>query len=324
MALFDRFFGKKKTVEPMNHRNSQYSILPIEQNEINYIWDCADCMAKWFKTFNVNYEKSNIFHPVNIEQFAIDWFYNGLKEESGAFIDDDTMWDCLGSALGVYAEKALGMKWFNISDRKYVVDGNIPTEFALYEGDSETYFFPFRIIKTTIKQNRKGLMLAIFESTAKHIDPYFELFAPESEPLKETPDFDTLANNVKLDNDISNLDILYSALFNLDEWIFIATPKEEIDNTTPFIGILEEKPWFFVFTDANKALQFTKNKEMFKNEEGKTIQIKMSAYDAVETIFEAHKAGVYGVRFNEGDTGWVTPIDSFPAIIRHLKEKRLI
>lgn len=140
---------------------------------------------------------------------------------------------------------------------------------------------------------------------------------PASEPIKDEKsnieiDFDTLVDNSR-DGNLESLTKLYKAFLGLEKWCFIRS-GETMEDSRPFIGIIDDKPWVFIFTDSSKAQQAK------PNEDGSVVLIKMSVEGALEYIYKVGEQGAFGIRVNEGTHGWFCPIADLPNIIDYVNK----
>jgi hypothetical protein len=132
-------------------------------------------------------------------------------------------------------------------------------------------------------------------------------------------DFDALVENAKKSNNKEDLDILYSSFFRLSHWFFVTTAKEDISHAKPFIGLTEDKPWLYAFTDGDHAQTFAKlNPDTMVLENGGSHIIKMTAKGSFDMAMELSNRGVFGIRVNEGENGWFFPIQNMPNILKYL------
>jgi len=114
------------------------------------------------------------------------------------------------------------------------------------------------------------------------------------------------------------LNILYKSFFELEELVFIVSENVDIENAKPFIGVIEEQPWLFIFTDSKKADQYAKTFGKFLNNNGSTFVLKMKMKNSLDMAKELNKRGVFGVRINEGENAWFSNIPGLFDVITHL------
>lgn len=114
---------------------------------------------------------------------------------------------------------------------------------------------------------------------------------------------------------------LWKATLKLKQWHFITKYKADIQDSVPFIGVIDNQPWVFIFTDRQKAEQYCLNEKNdgFTDTKGTSFIISMDTEKAVDYILDLHSKGVYGMRINEGN-GWFSPIADLTAIIEYVKK----
>ncbi len=112
---------------------------------------------------------------------------------------------------------------------------------------------------------------------------------------------------------------LWSAFFKLDQWLFIVDASTAAEQPMPFIGYLEEKPWFFVFTDSQKAYDFAKKTGLL-DKNGESLYMSMTP-DGARKMLSSAESEVVGIRVNEGEFGWFSPLANVEAIHKFLTEQ---
>jgi hypothetical protein len=134
------------------------------------------------------------------------------------------------------------------------------------------------------------------------------------------PDITQLIAKASQSGSNEDLSILWKATLNLDQWHFITKDTIDINARKPFIGVIDNQPWIFVFTDRNEAHKYgtATGNTGFTDKDGNTNIISMDIDKAIEYILESHSQGVYGMRINEGN-GWFSPIENLNPIIEHVK-----
>lgn len=136
----------------------------------------------------------------------------------------------------------------------------------------------------------------------------------------EKIDFDSFVERVKLLPFKEGQYTLWAEAYKLPRWYIILNPNKDI----PFIGKTEEKGWFFLFTDLKHADEFAK-RQGFIYEDGSTFSYVMEPLKAARRISEyGGKKGIYGVRFNEGEHGWFSPIANLLPMYEYLKDLKRI
>jgi hypothetical protein len=156
---------------------------------------------------------------------------------------------------------------------------------------------------------------------------FFEkLFSKKTESNKEilteakkeiiNGDIDQLVSKAIMSGNPEDLTDLWRVTLNLKQWHFITKHKDDINERTPFIGVIDDKPWIFLFTDRQKAQKYctTQGNDGFTDENGSVFIISIDTEKAIQYILKMHEQGVFGMRINEGN-GWFSPIENLNAII---------
>ena len=138
---------------------------------------------------------------------------------------------------------------------------------------------------------------------------------------KPTDSVDKLVAKASELGNADDLTKLWKAFLNLKQWHLITKYKENIDDCKPFIGIIDNQPWVFLFSDRQKATQYCLNEKNtgFTDPQGGVYIISMETDNAIIYIIVLHLKGVYGMRINEGN-GWFSPIENLNAIIEYVKK----
>ncbi|RYY65683.1 MAG: hypothetical protein EOO12_06310 [Chitinophagaceae bacterium] len=134
-------------------------------------------------------------------------------------------------------------------------------------------------------------------------------------------DIDKLVQQAATSGSAEDLKQLWKAALDLEQWHFITKVREQLQDRKPFIGVIDDKPWVFVFTDRQKAQSYgsmPQNKG-FVDSSGSALIISMETDKAIGYLLELANAGVYGVRFNEGN-GWFAPLGNLPAVIAYVRQ----
>ncbi len=137
-------------------------------------------------------------------------------------------------------------------------------------------------------------------------------------------DFDALADlaynrNTLKPADRADLSNLWAAFFKLEQWIFIVDASSAAEQPSPFIGYQDEQPWFFVFTDSDKAYDFAKKNSLL-DKNGESLYLSMTPNGARKMLSSAQGHTV-GIRVNEGEHGWFAPLENIEAIYKFLIEE---
>lgn len=121
----------------------------------------------------------------------------------------------------------------------------------------------------------------------------------------QTPDFDKLAERTQQDKTKESLDALWGAVYALEDWYMIAAG--EPPNVGPFIGVIEDKPFVFVFTEPEKAAEAAKNRGLVdKNGDPHLLAIPVAGF--VKTVETYLEKGIFGVYFNDCKNAFYTPL----------------
>lgn len=146
------------------------------------------------------------------------------------------------------------------------------------------------------------------------------ILEPNNARLSSEINFDQLVSKARNSGEIEDLNALYLAFFDLLEWNFIVSNNSSMDDAKPFIGVVDDKPWLFVFTDGKKADEYAKAFGSFLEQDGNTIILKMTAVSSQDMLKTLGERGVFGLRINEGDNGWFIDVPGFFNIKSHLNK----
>lgn len=136
-------------------------------------------------------------------------------------------------------------------------------------------------------------------------------------------DFDSLVEKVKSMDEREGQTLLWGEAYKLTKWHLITKVNSNINETNPFIGELEGKGWFYIFTDSIHANHFATEQGLI-DENGLARTIAMEPVAAAEWITKHLELGIFGVRFNEGEHGWFAPISNLMPIYKYLRELNAI
>jgi len=121
----------------------------------------------------------------------------------------------------------------------------------------------------------------------------------------QTPDFDKLVQRTQQEKSRESLDALWGAVYALEDWFMIASG--EPPNVGPFIGVMEDKPFVFAFTEPEKAAEAAKNRGLVdKNGDPHLLAIPVAGF--VKTVETYIEKGIFGVYFNDGENAFYTPL----------------
>lgn len=141
------------------------------------------------------------------------------------------------------------------------------------------------------------------------------------EDKEYTNTIDLLVEKAIKSGNSDDLTKLWSSMLKLKQWNFITKYKTDIQESQPFIGVIDNQPWVFIFTDRDKALQYClqEGNEGFSDDKGRVYIITMDTEKAIEYVLGLQAKGVYGMRINEGN-GWFSPISNLIPIIEYIKK----
>ncbi|MCR5887667.1 hypothetical protein LRS06_07720 [Hymenobacter sp. J193] len=134
-------------------------------------------------------------------------------------------------------------------------------------------------------------------------------------------EIDLLLAKAKSSGRTEDLSALWKAVLDLPQWHFITRQTENIEDRKPFVGVMDGKPWAFLFTDRQRAQEYARTipNGGFVDESGNVLVISTDTQKAIDYLLALVSQGVYGLRFNELN-GWFSPIENLPAIIKHVNK----
>ncbi|RYZ50722.1 MAG: hypothetical protein EOP49_13420 [Sphingobacteriales bacterium] len=137
----------------------------------------------------------------------------------------------------------------------------------------------------------------------------------------QNTEIDRLVQQASASGSPEDLKALWKATLGLEKWYFITRNQDSLQDRKPFIGVIENKPWVFVFTDKHKAQLFGSSDPGagFTDTSGSVMIIAMETSRALEYVMELQQIGVYGIRLNEGN-GWFSPISNLPSIVAYVNQ----
>lgn len=133
--------------------------------------------------------------------------------------------------------------------------------------------------------------------------------------------FDQLVNNAR-NGEIEHLNTLYRSFLELESWVFVARPRPDMENAQPFVGMINDRLWLFVFTDSARADAFCRRTSDFTDADGKSYFINIPVNASLEMMYHLSNQNVYGIRVNDGENGWFCPLSDIPNIIRFLETEK--
>lgn len=140
--------------------------------------------------------------------------------------------------------------------------------------------------------------------------------------FKDEFSIDELKKIAEKSGTIEDLEKLWQGALSLKTWFFIAKHKDNKNDVSPFLGLIDNVGWAFVFTDLSKAEEYAKHSgnDGFLDSEGTPIIIRMNIIESLNYLMSLKRQGVHGVRINELD-GWFSPLENIPAIINSINSK---
>ncbi|NGZ74917.1 hypothetical protein [Saccharibacillus alkalitolerans] len=112
--------------------------------------------------------------------------------------------------------------------------------------------------------------------------------------------------------------LIWTEAFKLDSWLILMKPSDNPEQPEPFFGNVDGHGWAFLFTDPMHAQVFGRQNNLV-TASGNVMIAKMKVDPMIEWLEEIGKSGLYGVRFNEGENGWFTPVDSLRAMKEYVE-----
>jgi hypothetical protein len=144
----------------------------------------------------------------------------------------------------------------------------------------------------------------------------------EDKLIKQEFSIDELKKIAEKSGQVDDLEKLWQAALSLEKWFFIAKHKESKNDISPFLGLIDNVGWAFVFTDLTKAEEYAlhSGNTGFVDSEGNPVIIQMNVTESLNYLMPLKRQGVYGVRINDLD-GWFSPLDNIPVIINSINNK---
>lgn len=314
MGLLGIFFKKKQNLDNIN----DFKIFALTQEEAEAIEEYSNYISNILPLHITDLNVTHILHPDNLIRFGEMWF-NTKKENRIIQVDEDSMINYLGASLGKYVHEKYNLSWYNVANMKVIQNENVKIECALVDDTSSIIFFPTATIFKEIREE-KGLL----EKELNRIKPLVK--SSSSFRNKDKMSFEELIRIVKENGKGEDVVNIWKTVLGLKEWNFISVYKENIQDNQPFIGVIDSKPWFFVFTSRQKAHEFTKSDSRFLGPKGETYIISQSVENSLKMIFEAEKNGVFGIMMNENDSeinsNFNIPIATLKRIIQIIENKK--
>jgi hypothetical protein len=123
-------------------------------------------------------------------------------------------------------------------------------------------------------------------------------------------DFDALSVAARNLVNRNALHELWNSALNLEHWHFVAA--DHTQEAAPVVGTSDGKPYMFVFTDEQRATDFSASRAKKRGVEA-TAVFSMSVDDAVNFVNELRDQ-IHGIVMNPGEYGF----SSEPAALLHM------
>jgi hypothetical protein len=244
----------------------------------------------------------NRLHPINLLNIGNHWIT--------ANIDKELIISKLGAGYGQYLSMQLGLNWIWAGDRRTSKDGNIEVKLAIVDSEDKNIILPFDVLRKEFLED-KGFLLKHFHETEQK----FYIDRGNLSSLS----FEELVQYGKNRGSIVDVLSIWNKILQLPKLYFVCTHRENIQKITPFVGLLDNAPWSFVFTNEEKAKAFAL--ECFPGEEFGVLE--QNTDSAIKTILSFQKEGVFGVRVNDNDRKINANINvSLPMLARFLEDIR--
>jgi hypothetical protein len=133
-----------------------------------------------------------------------------------------------------------------------------------------------------------------------HIEEKIDNTLKRPNPLNDI-NFEDLVRNTKINGNGRDVFKIWEIMLNLKQWHFVTTYKTDIQNVQPFIGVIDDKPWIFIFSSSEKANEFSRLDSRFLGENGETQIISQSVESSLNMILKLEEQGVFGLKVNDND-----------------------
>jgi hypothetical protein len=130
--------------------------------------------------------------------------------------------------------------------------------------------------------------------------------------------FKALVENATKNKTDEEFNTLFTTFFKLENLYFVAPPREDWQNSGPFIGNINKQPCIFTFTDITMAFDFCMNTKGFQWEKDKAFIMHLPMAECIPLFKELARKGIFGIRINEGSTGFFLPMSHLEGILEHI------
>lgn len=126
-------------------------------------------------------------------------------------------------------------------------------------------------------------------------------------------DFDQLSQNAyaKGTNDMPALDKLWTAVFQLEQWHFIA--RGDSKSPRPYIGYKDNAPMIFAFTDTDRLEALAREQKLL-DAQGNVPIMSIPSTNIVGYLEQFAPYGVKGIWFNPNGYSFFSALENLRAI----------
>lgn len=298
MGILEKLFGKsnnnetEKQEEQLDRNDiKNYKLIGLEQTEIEHIKENSKYLASVMPLFVQNLNETHIFYPDNLKKFANNWF-NKDKPSRVIQMEESQMLEILSVGLGEYVKDTFGLLWVNLAFMQPDENGNITVEIGIVDQNYKFVFLPLTTFSNEIYKKDNSI-----DKELKRISQNFKPVNTDKSNLT----FEELISEVKKNGNGEEVFKIWEKVFGLEKWNFISTYKEDIQQIQPFIGVLNNEPWLFMFTSKEKANEFAKTDNRFQGPNGETYVISQPIENSFKMFEQVENNGVVGVMVNMND-----------------------
>ncbi len=298
MRIFENLFKKSKGTKTEQEKNKldkndirNYKIIGLNKSEIEHINNNSQYLADIMPLYLSNMNKSHIFHPDNLKEFSKQWFKQD-KEVRLIQVKESEMLELLGIGIGNYVKDTYGLYWSNAAFMQPDKNRNIALEMAIVDQAYQFLFLPLTTFSDEIYKKDGSL-----EKELNRISNNFKPIVIDKNNLS----FEELVSAVKKNGTGESVLKIWEQVFDLDKWHFVTAYKDNIQESSPFIGVINERPWLFMFTSLKKAKEFGSNDNRFQGPNGECLVISQTIESSMKTFKKLEKNGVFGLMVNIND-----------------------
>ncbi len=137
-------------------------------------------------------------------------------------------------------------------------------------------------------------------------------------PARKQNPFKVLVKTALENKSDEDFNHLFHTFFTQENLYFISPQREDWQNAVPFIGQIQEQPCIFTFTDISIAFDFCMNNNGFRWENDQAFVMHLPMNECIPMFKELATRGVFGIRINEGSSGFFVPMSHLEGILEHL------